>query len=137
MTGTVQGRAGDSVSPSGSNGAVQFYPAHFWRKRLKGKVLMRYSLPCLPHKLIAQFNKLTGGSTSEGADVILDEPSPPSPSPRPLSISFLFLPLYLPLSPHPFPFPFFPLIYEQLQYEMFCVGSMNTLIWSDDGVVLI
>lgn len=46
-------------------GHAQFYPAPFWRKRLKVKVWMRYSLPCLPHKLIAQFNKRTGGSSSE------------------------------------------------------------------------
>lgn len=65
---------------------------------------MRYILPFLPHKLIAQFNKLTGGSTSDRADVSLNEPSPLSPSLRPSAISsFISSPFSSPL---PFP-PFF------------------------------
>lgn len=86
---------------------------------------MKYSLPFLPHKLIGQFNKLAGVSTSDRADVSLNEPSPLSPSRRPPAISSFI--------PSPFSSPFLDLIYEQLQYHMFCLGYMNI----DDGVVLI
>lgn len=61
---------------------------------------MRYSLPFLPHKLIVQFNKLTGGSTSDRADVNLNEPSSLSPSLCPPAISSFISSLFsLPFPP--------------------------------------
>lgn len=47
-------------------------------------------------------------------------------------VPMLFLPLYQSLSPPTLSFSFY-LIYEQLQYEMFCLNYMNI----DDRVVLI
>lgn len=54
---------------------------------------MSCSLPFPPRKLIVQFNKLTGGSTSDGADV-----SPNGASSRLPLIPQLSLPLYPSLS---------------------------------------
>lgn len=90
---------------------------------------MSCSLPFPPHKLIMQFNKLTGGSTSDGADVSLNEQSLLSSSTHPPAI-----PSFISFS---FPLSFLPLllclIYEQLQNEMLCLACMNI----DGGETLI